>query len=187
MKGKGEISPVGIVIVGLFLLHWFSAVLGWDYFEDFFEDFPLFPLIFGFVLFRLFSVLTGKNKRGPVPMPMPKAPERPTQGKTRDIGFKIPPLKGAPKTAQTEAQDVQTAEEDDEALDALRRDSYERHLAEKQEREKKMERERLAREHQKQEEPQPEPSAGWFSPDALRNAVIWSEILGKPRAMRSRQ
>lgn len=186
MKGKGETSPVGIFIVGLFLLHWFSSVFGWDYFEDFFEDFPLFPLMFGFVLFRLFSVLTGKNKRGPVPMPTPEpTAERPAEEPPKDLGFEIPPLRGAPKEAQAEAQETQEAEEDDEALDALRRDSYERHLAEKQERERKMEEERLRREHQMRET-QTTTDARRFSPDALRNAIIWSEILGKPKALRRR-
>ena len=183
MKGKGESSPVGLVIVGLFLLHWFSSVFGWDYFEDFFEDFPLIPVMCAFVLFR---IVTSVGKRTPVPMPKPAPmpqPEAPVQKQPKDLGFKIPPLKGAQKTAQTQAQD---ALEDDEALDALRRDSYERHLAEKQAREQKMEQERLAREHQSRETQTAQSEALRFSPDALKSAVIWSEILGKPKALRRR-
>ena len=186
MKGRGETSPIGLVIVGLVLLQWFSAVFGWDYFEDFFEDFPLFPLLFVFVLFRIFSAMTEKNKRGPVPMPPPKVPEQPAQTKQpKDLGFKIPPLKGAPKEARMEKQ--AEAQITDEELDVLRRDSYERHLAEKQAREQKKEQERLAREHQKHEAPKAEPSEWRLSSDTLRNAVIWSEILGKPKALRGRQ
>ena len=147
------------------------------------EDLPFFAAVGAFILFRIFSSQTDKKRRGPVPMPMPE-PE--TQGKKRDLGFKIPPLKGAPKTAQTEAQAAQTAEEDDEALDALRRDSYERHLAEKQEREKRMEEERLVRERQRREVRAAESNAGRFSPDMLRNAVVWSEIIAPPKALRKR-
>ena len=181
MKGKGESSPVGLVIVALFLLRWFSAVFGWDYFDDFFEDFPLIPIIAAFVLFR---IVTSMGKRTPVPVPTPvPAPELPTEESPKDLGFKIPPLRGAPKDARAEAQAAQDA---DEALDALRRDSYERHLAEKQAREKKMEEERLRREHQMRETQKASSEARRFSPDALRNAVIWSEILAKPKALRRR-
>ena len=182
MKGRGETSPIGLVIVGLFMLHWFSAVFGWDYFEDFFEDFPFFPLLFGFVLFRIFSALTEKNKRGPVPMPKPKAP---AQEQPKDLGFKIPPLKGAPKEARAEAQTEEPMTDDE--LDILRRDSYERHLAEKQEREQKMEEERLLREHQMRETQKAASETLRFSPDALRNAVIWSEIIAPPKALRKRR
>jgi hypothetical protein len=68
----------------------------------------------------------------------------------------------------------------------LRRDSYERHLAEKQAREEKMEQERLRREHQKRESKTAEREAWSFSPDTLRNAVIWSEIMAPPKALRRR-
>ena len=112
-------------------------------------------------------------------MPVPEAPtEQP-----KDLGFKIPTLKGAPKDARTEEQEAQEVEED---LDALRRESYERHLAEKQEREQKMEEERLKREHQTREIQTTALDAGRFSSDGLRSAVIWSEVLAPPKALRRR-
>lgn len=174
MKG----IPLPIVIVGiLFLLQFLS---GLDMDADFLEDVPFFAAIGAFILFRILSSQVEQKKRGPVPMPMPEPTPR---EKPRDIGFKIPPLKGAPKPEDT---DTQEAQEDDEALDVWRRESYERHLAEKQERERRMEEERLAREHQKRETQQAEPTDRRLSPDALRRAVIWSEILGKPKALMRR-
>ena len=111
----------------------------------------------------------------PRPVPEPTAQEPP-----KDLGFKIPPLRGAPKDTQTEAQPS------DEELDILRRESYERHLAEKQAREEKMEQERLGREHQKREEQAACPAAWQFSPDMLKNAVVLSEILAPPKALKRR-
>ena len=177
MAGKrGFPKPIVYIFAGLILLNVLSQ-LATD--PDFAEDLPFFLALGAFVLFRVFSSQTEK-RRGPVPMPMPvPTPETPAE-QPKDLGFKIPPLKGAPKTVQTETR---KAEED---LDALRRESYERHLAEKQERERKKEEERLKREHQKRETQAAKPDARRLSPDALRSAVIWAEIIAPPKALRRR-
>ena len=128
MAGKGGFPrPIVYFFVGVILLNLLSSLA-----EDpgFAEDLPFFLVVGGFILFRIISS-RNENKRSPVPMPVPETP--PEQPK--DLGFKIPTLKGAPKDARTEEQEAQEVEED---LDALRRESYERHLAEKQAREEKM-------------------------------------------------
>ena len=178
MAGKGGFPrPIVYFFVGLIILNLLSKLAA-D--PDFAEDLPFFMAIGAFILFRVFSSQSEK-KRGPVPMPMPTPrPETKAEKIRKELEFKIPTLKGAPKAAQAGEQ---KAEED---LDALRRDSYERHLAEKQEREQKMEQERLKREHQAREIQTAAPNARQFSPDALRNAVIWSEIFAKPKALRRR-
>ena len=131
MAGNGGFpKPLVYFFVGLILLNLLSGLAS-D--PDFAEDFPLFAAIGAFLLFRFFTSRNG-NRRGPVPMPRP-VPEPTAQEPPKDLGFKIPPLRGAPKDTQTEAQPS------DEELDILRRESYERHLAEKQAREEKMEQE----------------------------------------------
>lgn len=176
MAGKrGFPKPFVYFFVGLILLNLLSR-LAED--PDFVEDFPLFAAIGAFLLFRFFASRSG-DRRGPVPIPTPM-PEPTAQKQPKDLGFKIPPLRGAPKDAQAEAQPS------DEELDVLRRESYERHLAEKQAREEKMEQERLGREHQKRETPTERAETWQFSPSALRNAVILSEILAPPKALRKR-
>lgn len=176
MAGKGGFPrPIVYFFVGVILLNLLSSLA-----EDpgFAEDLPFFLVVGGFILFRIISS-RNENKRSPVPMPVPEAPtEQP-----KDLGFKIPTLKGAPKDARTEEQEAQEVEED---LDALRRESYERHLAEKQEREQKMEEERLKREHQTREIQTAASDARRFSSDGLRSAVIWSEVLAPPKALRRR-
>lgn len=176
MAGKGGFPrPIVYFFVGVILLNLLSSLA-----EDpgFAEDLPFFLVVGGFILFRIISS-RNENKRSPVPMPVLETPtEQP-----KDLGFKIPTLKGAPKDARTEEQEAQEVEED---LDALRRESYERHLAEKQEREQKMEEERLKREHQTREIQTAASDARRFSSDGLRSAVIWSEVLAPPKALKRR-
>ncbi len=181
MAGKGGFPrPVVYIFAGLILLNVLSS-LAQD--PDFAEDLPFFLALGAFILFRVFSSRR-EERRAPIPMPRPMpTPQMPTDTTPKDIGFKIPPLRGAPKDAQTEAQEARKA---DEELDVLRRESYERHLAEKQAREEKKEQERLRREHQERESQTAKPETLRFSPDALRNAVIWSEIIAPPKALRKR-
>ena len=168
--------PVLAVVVVLILSRVAAAM---D--EGIAEDFPLFAAIAAFILFRVVTARNEAKRRGPIPTPMP---EPSAQELPKDLGFKIPPLRGAPKDVQTEVQ--AEAQISDEDLDVLRRDSYERHLEEKKAREQQMEEERLRREHQKREA-QTERAETWqFSPNALRNAVILSEILAPPKALRKR-
>ena len=179
MAGRGGFPFPVLAVFAVILL---SRVLSeMDFDSDFLEDLPFLLAVGAFVLFRVFSSGKEAKRRGPVPTPMP-TPTQETKAETikRELGFKIPTLRNAPKAAQPQAEPT------DEELDALRRDSYERHLAEKQAREEKMEQERLRREHQKRETKAAEREAWSFSPDALRNAVIWSEIMAPPKALRRR-
>ena len=176
MARKGGASPPIIVYIFavLIILNLVSKLLA-D--PDFAEGFPLFAAIGAFLLFRY---LTSRNGKRQSPAPAPE-PELPAEREPQNIGFEIPPLRGAPQEEQPE---VQTVEED---LDVSRQQSLRRHLAEKKTREEKQEQERLRREHQAgaMRAPQTPPQeAGAFSPAALRNALIWSEIIAPPKAMR---
>ena len=171
-KGGGIPWPVLAVIAFLLLTRIFDAV---D--PDLLEDFPFFAVIAAFVLFRVLSSQSGKKNRGPVPAPMP---EQTTERPPKDLGFKIPPLRGAPKTVQTE-----TGKVEDEA-ELLRQQTLQRQLEEKKARERQMEEERLRREHQKRETQAARQETWQFSSDALRNAVILSEILAPPKSLRKK-
>ena len=175
MKGRFPL-PLLAFLALIFLFRILSSL---DLDPDLQEDLPFFLMVGAFILFRALSSQTEKKRRGPVPTPMP-APETKAETIKRELGFKIPPLRNAPKAAQAEET------MDDEELDAMRRDSYERHLAEKKAREEKMEQERLRREHRKSDTKTGEQEARRISPDALRNAVIWSEIMAPPKALRRR-
>lgn len=175
MAGKRGGFPLPVIaVVVVLILSRVAAAMD----EGFAEDFPLFAAIAAFILFRVIMSRNESKRRGPIPTPMP---EPTAQKPPKDLGFEIPPLRGAPKDVQAEAQPS------DEELDVLRRESYERHLAEKQAREEKMEQERLGREHQKRETPTEQAEAWQFSPNALRNAVILSEILAPPKALRRKK
>lgn len=171
MARKGGFPrPIAYIIGGLILLNLLSGLAS-D--PDFAEDFPLFAAIGAFLLFRFFMSRSGK-RRGPVPMPMPTPqPEEQPQ----DLGFKIPPLRGAPKDAQAEAREAESEEEAARLameFDA-RQKKQQRQEAEAREQAAQAKAERAARGQQLS-----------FSPDALRNAVIWSEIFAPPKALRKK-
>ena len=183
MKG----IPLPVVIVAVLFLLQFLSSMEWD--AELLEDLPFFAAVVAFILFRVFMERTEVKRRGPVPMPIPvpkpraeTEPEK--EGQPEELGFEIPPLKGAPKEAQEEIV-VDTSADEGEEL--RRQHSLQRHMAEKQAREQKMEEERLAREHQKRETRAATAGAWQVSPDALRNAVIWSEIIAPPKALRKRR
>ena len=179
MKG-GFPLPLLAFLALLFLFRILSSL---DLDPDLQEDLPFFLMVGAFILFRALSSQTEKKRRGPVPAPVP-TPETKAETIKRELGFKIPTLRNAPKDVQVQAQAEDQITDDE--LDALRRDSYERHLAEKQAREEKLEQERLQREHQNRETQTARRETSRFSPDALRNAVIWSEIMAPPKALRRR-
>ena len=175
MAGKRGGFPLPVIaVVVVLILSRVAAAMD----EGIAEDFPLFAAIAAFILFRVITARNEAKRRGPIPTPMP---EPASQKTPNDLGFEITPLRGAPKDVQAEAQPS------DEELDVLRRESYERHLAEKQAREEKMEQERLGREHQKRETPTEQAETWQFSPNVLRNAVILSEILAPPKALRRKK
>ena len=177
MSGPGRFPlPIVAVFVLLFLSHIFSDL---ELDPDLVEDFPLFAAIAAFVLFRVIASRTGTKRR--VPVPMPKTERRAGEAEQpKGLGFELPPLRGAPKEARAETR--QAAPEADAEL--LRQQSLQRRLAEKKAREEEMEQERLRREHQtraaRKEASEPLP----FSPDALRSAILWSEIIAPPKALR---
>ena len=178
MKG----IPLPVIIVAVLFLLQFLSSMEWD--AELLEDLPFFAAIVAFILFRVVMERGEVKRRGPVPMPMPMpVPETETEEQPKDLGFEIPPLKGAPQEATEEAA-VDTSADEGEEL--RRRHSLQRHMAEKQAREQKMEEERLAREHQKRETKAAASQSLRISPDALRNAVIWSEIFAPPKALRKR-
>ena len=177
MAGRGGFPfPILAVFAVILLSRVLSAM---DFDPDFLEDLPFLLAVGAFILFRVFSSGKETKRRGPVPAPAP-TPEPQAETTQSDLGFRIPTLRNAPKAEQPEATTT------DEELDALRRDSYERHLAEKKAREEKKEQERLRREHQKRELRAAQPESPRFSADTLRNAVIWSEIMAPPKALRRR-
>ena len=177
MKG-GFPLPLLAFLALIFLFQIFSSL---DLDPDLQEDLPFFLMVGAFILFRALSSQTEKKRRGPVPAPVPTQ-ETKAETIKRELGFKIPTLRNAPKDVQAQAEDQIT----DDELDALRRDSYERHLADIQAREEKLEQERLRREHQDRDTQTARRETSRFSPDALRNAVIWSEIMASPKALRRR-
>lgn len=171
MAGRGDFPfPIAAVFAVIILSRVLSEM---DIDSDLLEDLPFLLAIGAFVLFRVFSSGMEAKRRGPVPTQETKA-----ETIKRELGFKIPTLRNAPKAAQPEAAAT------DEELDVLRRESYERHLAEKQAREEKMEQERLRRERQTGAAQAAESEPPSFSPDALRNAILWSEIIAPPKALR---
>lgn len=177
MAGRGSFPfPIAAVFAVIILSRVLSEM---DIDSELLEDLPFLLAIGAFVLFRVFSSGKEAKRHGPVPTPVP-TPTQETKAETikRELGFKIPTLRNAPKAAQPEAATS------DEELDVLRRESYERHLAEKQAREEKMEQERLRRERQTDAARAAESEPPSFAPDALRNAILWSEIIAPPKALR---
>lgn len=172
MKGAGRFPlPIFFIVALVVLSRVFDAIGG-----DLAEDFPLFAAIAAFILFRVLASPGEKRRRGPIPMPVPG----PSEGQApKDIGFKIPPLRGAPKESRAEAP-TRAAESD--AGELRRQQALRRQLAEKRARDG--EEERLRGERQELAARAADPGGGSFSPDALRGAVLWAEILAPPKALR---
>ncbi len=185
MDGRGKIPLPVIVVAGLIILSEFIS----DIDGDILEDLPFFAVIAAFVLFRVFMSGSGKRERKPAPPPereMGQGTE--TDSGSGSLGFEIPPISGAPQETPSEPVDVMPAPEAEE-LGHQR--SLLRHLEEKRAREQRHERERLRREHQtvrpaEPEKPSSDARRADFGPEALRNAVLWSEILAPPKALRHR-
>ena len=169
MSGPGRFPlPIVAVFVLLLLTHIVS-----DMDSDLLEDFPLFAAIAAFVLFRVFSSQIESKKR----IPAPEQGERPRN--LKDLGFKIPELRGAPKEASQSAEPAAQFDEEEAARQAIALDAQyrkqQRQEAEVREQAEQAAIEEKARAHQ--------PS---LTHEALRNAVILSEILAPPKALRKR-
>ena len=137
-----------------------------------------FWVIVLFILFAIFS--DRKDKKKPVPKRrVPDFPQRPLpdipQPKRERRKIEIPELRGAPSlpdiqtTADVETQDVIRAQQE-RYQEMLRRKKKQREQAE------------IRAESQRVEQAQAPQNTVTLS--NLQQAVIWSEILGKPKARR---
>ena len=137
-----------------------------------------FWVIVLFILFAIFS--DRKDKKKPVPKRrIPDFPQRPLpdipQPKQERIKIEIPELRGAPPlpdiqtTAEVETQDAIRAQQE-RYQEMLRRKKKQREQAE------------IRAESQRVEQAQAPQNTVTLS--NLQQAVIWSEILGKPKARR---
>jgi len=137
-----------------------------------------FWVIVLFILFAIFS--DRKDKKKPVPKRrVPDFPQRPLpdipQPKRERRKIEIPELRGAPPlpdiqtTAEVETQDAIRAQQE-RYQEMLRRKKKQREQAE------------IRAESQRVEQAQAPQNTVTLS--NLQQAVIWSEILGKPKARR---
>ena len=137
-----------------------------------------FWVIVLFILFAIFS--DRKDKKKPVPKRrIPDFPQRPLpdilQPKKERIKIEIPELRGAPPlpdiqtTAEVETQEAIRAQQE-RYQEMLRRKKKQREQAE------------IRAESQRVEQAQAPQNTVTLS--NLQQAVIWSEILGKPKAKR---
>ena len=138
-----------------------------------------FWVIVLFILFAIFS--DRKDKKKPVPKRrIPDFPQRPLpdipQPKRERIKIEIPELRGAPPLP-----DIQTTAEV-ETQDAIRaqQERYQEMLR-RRKKQQQLEAERCV-EPQRPEQAQAPQNTVTLS--NLQQAVIWSEILGKPKARR---
>ena len=138
-----------------------------------------FWVIVLFILFAIFS--DRKDKKKPVPKRrIPDFPQRPLpdipQPKRERRKIEIPELRGAPPLP-----DIQTTAEV-ETQEAIR--AQQERYQEMLRRKKKQQREQAeSRAEKQQAEPMPGPQST-VTLNNLQQAVIWSEILGKPKARR---
>ena len=137
-----------------------------------------FWVIVLFILFAIFS--DRKDKKKPVPKRrIPDFPQRPLpdipQPKQERIKIEIPELRGAPPLPDTQT----TAEV--ETQDAIRaqQERYQEML-----RRKKKQREQAEKRAEKNRTAQAQAPQNTVTLSNLQQAVIWSEILGKPKARR---
>lgn len=137
-----------------------------------------FWVIVLFILFAIFS--DRKDKKKPVPKRrIPDFPQRPLpdipQQKQERIKIEIPELRGAPPLP-----DIQTTAEV-ETQDAIRaqQERYQEML-----RRKKKQREQAEKRAESQRVEQAQAPQNTVTLSNLQQAVIWSEILGKPKAKR---
>ena len=137
-----------------------------------------FWVIVLFILFAIFS--DRKDKKKPVPKRrIPDFPQRPLpdipQPKQGRIKIEIPELRGAPPLPE-----IQTIAEV-ETQDAIRaqQERYQEML-----RRKKKQREQAEKRAEKKRSAQAQAPQNMVTLSNLQQAVIWSEILGKPKARR---
>ena len=139
-----------------------------------------FWVIVLFILFAIFS--DRKEKKKPVPKRrVPDFPQRPLpdipQPKRERRKIEIPELRGAPSlpdiqtTAEVEKQDVIRAQQE----------RYQEMLRRKKRQQQREQAESRAEKQRAEQMPAPQNTV---TLNNLQQAVIWSEILGKPKARR---
>ena len=139
-----------------------------------------FWVIVLFILFAIFS--DRKDKKKPVPKRrIPDFPQRPLpdipQPKRERRKIEIPELRGAPPlpdiqtTAEVETQDVIRAQQE----------RYQEMLRRKKKQQQREQAESRAEKQRTEQTPAPQSTV---TLNNLQQAVIWSEILGKPKARR---
>ena len=138
-----------------------------------------FWVIVLFILFAIFS--DRKDKKKPVPKRrIPDFPQRPLpdipQPKKERIKIEIPELRGAPPLP-----DIQTTAEV-ETQEAIR--AQQERYQEMLRRKKKQQREQAEKRAESQRVEQAQAPQNMVTLSNLQQAVIWSEILGKPKARR---
>ena len=138
-----------------------------------------FWVIILFILFAIFS--DRKDKKKPVPKRrIPDFPQRPLpdipQPKRERRKIEIPELRGAPSLP-----DIQTTAEV-ENRDAIR--AQQERYQEMLRRKKKQQREQAESRAEKQRAEQMPAPQSMVTLNNLQQAVIWAEILGKPKARR---
>ena len=139
-----------------------------------------FWVIVLFILFAIFS--DRKDKKKPVPKRrIPDFPQRPLpdipQPKRERRKIEIPELRGAPSLP-----DIQTTAEV-ETRDAIRaqQERYQEMLRRKKKQQQREQAESRAEKQRAEQMPAPQ---SMVTLNNLQQAVIWSEILGKPKARR---
>lgn len=150
-----------------------------------------------FVLFVILSIVFDrKGKKKPVPRQQ-RPVEPPAQpGKSQNLGFEVPKLEGAPEPERpVTVQDEQGVWHEagsllQEHLEALEEAERDRRQDEERERRERAIREAEARAYEIQAKLPgrnhiAEP-AGPLTPEQARAAIVWAEILGKPKALRRR-
>ncbi len=166
--------------------------------EDLIEDWPVF-LVVALIFWAQLRNSPRKRRQLPVPPEMPEepaesAPEEPHQ--VPDLGFEIPPLTGAPRLEEPASDGIYREEmaADSAAIEAEQelqaKNHYQRYLEEKTRQEQAA---RAAEEaaYRSQAKLAPKPPARFplppLSPVALRNAILYAEILGPPRSRRRKK
>lgn len=150
-------------------------IAGTGILEDIGEDWPLFALFAA--LFALRMAAGRKRRPGPgTDAPDESAPRG--EETAEDIGFRIPPIQGAPRAEEAPAPARPEAEERPEAYCCPQ--TYLRYMEEKDARKERAAAEQEAPRAAERPPGEAKPSAA----PSLREAVIFAEILAPPKALR---
>ena len=156
-----------------------------------------------FILFSLFSVLMERRKRKRQAAQQ-AAPEQARQGdmETEEVGeeswsFPTDPFELEPQKPQRLQEEEATAAAQQEALDAEERAQVMEHQVQDLERQARrgqprrsaaeLVREKLAREQQRAQTEKKKNKRWKLNPERARQAIVYAEILGRPKAERDEE